>query len=210
MFLDYWNINPYRTYNSADNTTRIFLPYDRVTGKTLVVVALGDYIGSSASTSSQSVGATLEPTIGGSAGAYYADIDGDYRGRDLIIGFQYQMLLELPKFFITKKEGNYISSDQTADLILHRINVSTSLSGPVTYQVDLTGIPTWTTAVSTTLPNTYILNNVNLSASAVHVVPIYQRNKNTSIRIIGDTPFPVTLLDLTWEGKYSNRFYRGT
>ena len=210
VFLDYWNINPYRTYNSADNTTRIFLPYDRVTGKTLVVVALGDYIGSSASTSSQSVGATLEPTIGGSAGAYYADIDGDYRGRDLIIGFQYQMLLELPKFFITKKEGNYISSDQTADLILHRINVSTSLSGPVTYQVDLTGIPTWTTAVSTTLPNTYILNNVNLSASAVHVVPIYQRNKNTSIRIIGDTPFPVTLLDLTWEGKYSNRFYRGT
>lgn len=210
VFLDYWDINPYRTYDSDADTTRVFLPYDQVTGKTLVVVALGDYIGSSSATSSQSVGAILEPTVGGSAGAYYADIDGDYRGRDLIIGFQYQMLLELPKFFITKKEGNYVSSDQTADLILHRINVATSLSGPVTYEIDLTGIPTWTDVVSTTLPNTYVLNNVNLSASAVHVVPIYQRNKNTSIRIIGDTPFPVTLLDLTWEGKYSNRFYRGT
>jgi len=210
VFLDYWNINPYRTYDSNNDTTRVFLPYDQVTGKTLVVVALGDYIGSAGSTSSQSVGAILEPTVGGSAGAYYADIDGDYRGRDLIIGFQYQMLLELPKFFITKKEGNYVSSDQTADLILHRINVATSLSGPVTYEIDLTGIPTWNDVVSTTLPNTYVLNNVNLSASAVHVVPIYQRNKNTSIRIIGDTPFPVTLLDLTWEGKYSSRFYRGT
>jgi len=210
VFLDYWHINPYRTYDSNADTTRVFLPYDQVTGKTLVVVALGDYIGSSSATSSQSVGAILEPTVGGSAGAYYADIDGDYRGRDLIIGFQYQMLLELPKFFITKKEGNYVSSDQTADLILHRINVATSLSGPVTYEIDLTGIPTWNDVVSTTLPNTYVLNNVNLSASAVHVVPIYQRNKNTSIRIIGDTPFPVTLLDLTWEGKYSNRFYRGT
>lgn len=210
VFLDYWNINPYRTYDSNADTTRVFLPYDQVSGKTLVVVALGDYIGSATATSSQSVGAILEPTVGGSAGAYYADIDGDYRGRDLIIGFQYQMLLELPKFFITKKEGNYVSSDQTADLILHRINVATSLSGPVTYEIDLTGIPTWNDVVSTTLPNTYVLNNVNLSASAVHVVPIYQRNKNTSIRIIGDTPFPVTLLDLTWEGKYSNRFYRGT
>ncbi len=210
VFLDYWNINPYRTYDSNADTTRVFLPYDEVSGKTLVVVALGDYIGSSGAISSQSVGAILEPTVGGSAGAYYADIDGDYRGRDLIIGFQYQMLLELPKLYITKKEGSYVSSDQTADLVLHRINVATSLSGPVTYEVDLTGIPTWENVVSTTLPNTYVLNNVNLSADSVHVVPIYQRNKNTSIRIIGDTPFPVTLLDLTWEGKYSSRFYRGS
>jgi len=210
VFLDYWSINPYRTYDSGSDTTRVFLPYDAVSGKTFVVVALGGYIGGSNETSSQSVGAILEPTVAGSAGAYYADIDGDYRGRDLIIGFQYEMSLELPKFFITKKEGNYVSSDQIADLVLHRINVATSLSGPVTYEVDLTGIPTWENVVSTTLPNTYVLNNVNLSADSIHVVPIYQRNKNTSIRIIGDTPFPVTLLDLTWEGKYSNRFYRGS
>jgi len=210
VFLDYWSINPYRTYDSSSDTTRVFLPYDVVSGKTFVVVAIGGYIGGSNETSSQSVGAILEPTVAGSAGAYYADIDGDYRGRDLIIGFQYEMSLELPKFFITQKEGNYVSSDQTADLILHRINVATSLSGPVTYEVDLTGIPTWENVVSTTLPNTYVLNNVNLSADSLHVVPIYQRNKSTSIRIIGDTPFPVTLLDLTWEGKYSNRFYRGS
>jgi hypothetical protein len=208
VFLDYWSINPYRTYNAGTDTTRVFLPYDSVSGKTFVVVALGGYIGSNNQTSSESVGAVLEPTVAGSTGAYYADIDGDYRGRDLIIGFQYQMLLELPKFFLTKNEGNFVSSDQTADLVLHRINVATGLSGPVTYEIDLTGIPTWNNVVSTTLPNTYVLNNVNLSASAVHVVPIYQRNRNTSIRIIGDTPFPVSLLDITWEGKYSSRFYR--
>lgn len=209
VFLDYWSINPYRTYNSGTDTTRVFLPYEMVTGKTFVVVALGGYIGGSNVTSSQSVGAVLSPTVAGSSGAYYADIDGDYRGRDLIIGFQYEMSLELPTFYITKKEGNYVSSDQTADLVLHRINVATGLSGPVTYEIDLTGIPTWDNVVSTTLPNTYVLNNVNLSAGSVHIVPIYQRNKNTSIRIIGDSPFPVSLLDLTWEGKYSNRFYRG-
>ena len=206
VFLDYWTINPYRTYNSGTDTTRVFLPYNTVTGKTLVVVALGDYIGSSASTSSQSVGAILQPTVAGSAGAYYADIAGDYRGRDLIIGYQYEMSLELPTFYITKNEGSYVSSDQTADLVLHRINVATGLSGPVTYEIDLTGIPTWENVVSTTLPNTYVLNNVNLSSGSVHVVPIYQRNKNTSIRIVGDTPFPVSLLDITWEGKYSIRF----
>lgn len=209
VFLDYWSINPYRTYNSGTDTTRIFLPYEMVTGKTFVVVALGGYIGGSNVTSSQSVGAVLSPTVAGTTGAYYADIDGDYRGRDLIIGFQYEMLLELPTFYLTKNEGSFVSSDQTADLVLHRINVATGLSGPVTYEIDLTGIPTWENVVSTTLPNTYVLNNVNLSSGSVHIVPIYQRNRNTSIRIIGDTPFPVSLLDITWEGKYSSRFYRG-
>ena len=208
VFLDYWSINPYRTYDANTDKTRVFLPYDHVSGETFVVVALGGYIGGSNVTSSQSVGAVLQPTVAGSAGAYYADIDGDYRGRDLIIGYQYEMSLELPKFFSTKSEGGFVSSDQTADLIIHRINVATGLSGPVTYEVDLTGIPTWENVVSTTLPNTYVLNNVNLSSSSLHVVPIYQRNKNTSIRIIGNTPFPINLLDLTWEGKYSNRFYQ--
>jgi len=209
VFLDYWSINPYRTYNSGTDTTRVFLPYDTATGKTFVVVALGGYIGGSNVTSSQSVGAVLEPTVAGTTGAYYADIAGDYRGRDLIVGYQYEMSIELPTFYITKSEGSFVSSDQTADLILHRINVATGLSGPVTYEIDLTGIPTWENVVSTTLPNTYVLNNVNLSATSLHVVPIYQRNRNTSIRIIGDTPFPVNILDLTWEGKYSARFYRG-
>jgi len=208
VFLDYWFINPYRTYDSSADTTRIYLPYDHISGKTFVVVALGDYIGGNNVTSSQSVGAILQPTVAGSSGAYYADIDGDYRGRDLIIGYQYDMLLELPKFYFTKSEGSFISSDQTSDLIIHRINVATGLSGPVTYQIDLTGIPTWENTVSTTLPNTYVLNNVNLSSSSLHIVPIYQRNKNTAIRIIGDSPFPVSLLDLTWEGKYSSRFYK--
>ena len=208
VFLDYWHINPYRTYDSNADTTRVFLPYDTVSGKTFVVVALGGYIGGSNDVSSQSVGAVLQPTVAGTAGAYYADIDGDYRGRDLIIGYQYEMSLELPKFYITKNEGGFVSSDQTSDLIIHRINVATGLSGPVTYEIDLTGIPTWENVVSTTLPNTYVLNNVNLSATSLHVVPVYQRNNSTSIRIIGNTPFPVNLLDLTWEGKYSNRFYR--
>ena len=62
--------------------------------------------------------------------------------------------------------------------------------------------------VNVTLPNTYVLNNVNLAASATHDVPIYQRNENLKITIIGDTPFPISLLNIVWEGNYNRRFYR--
>ena len=137
-------------------------------------------------------------------------LDGDYRGRDLLIGYVYDMTVELPKFFATAREGNRSISDNTSDLIIHRIKVATGLSGPVSYKVNITGKDEWTNVVNVTLPNTYVLNNVNLAADAVHDVPIYQRNENLSIKIIGDTPFPVSLLGLDWEGNYNRRFYTRT
>jgi hypothetical protein len=206
--LDNWSINPYRTYDSVADTTRIFLPYDHISGKTFSVMALGGYIGGSAGSTSESVGAVLYPTVAGSAGAYYVDIDGDYRGRDLIIGYIYTMTVELPKFFVTQAQGQSSVSDFTSDLIIHRLKVSTGLSGPVKYEVTITGRPEWSQTIEATAPNSYDLNSVNMSADAIHTVPVYQRNENLTFKIIGDTPFPVSLLSLNWEGKYNTGFYR--
>ena len=206
--LDLWNVNPYRTYNSVDDTTRIFLPYNSVAGKTLSTVILGGYIGEDEGLTAASVGAVLYPTVAGSAGSYYVDVDGDYRGRDLIIGYVYNMEVELPKFFVTETDGQTAKSDFTSDLIIHRIKVSTGLSGPVKYQIDITGRPEWSNTIEAVQPNVYDLNNVNLSAEAIHTVPLYQRNENLSVKIIGDSPMPVSLLSLNWEGKYNTGFYR--
>ena len=206
--LDMFTINPYRTYNSGTDQTTIYLPYDHLTGKTLAVMALGGLIGSSSTSLNTSVAAVLYPTVQGSTGAYYVVIDGDYRGKDVILGYIYTMTVELPKLYLGSADSNIYVSDTTADLIIQRIKVQTGLGGPVTYQIDITGREEWINVVNVTLPSLYVLNNVNLSAEDTHTVPIYQRNKNTRIKIIGDTPFPVTLRKLDWEGKYNNRFYR--
>ena len=204
--LDMFNINPYRTYDTATDTTTVNLPFDHITGKRLAVVAVGTYIGDTDSTSSEAEGSV----------SYFEDADitantvalaGDFRGRDLIIGYVYDMQLQLPVFYTTQREGQSSVADVTADLILHRIKVSTGLSGPVTYRVDITGRDRWTNVVNVTLPYSYVLNNVNLAASALHDVPIYQRNENIKITIVGDTPFPVSLLNIVWEGNYNRRFY---
>ena len=44
--LDMFSVNPYRTYTSGTDTTRVYLPYNHITGKQLAVMLLGDYIGS--------------------------------------------------------------------------------------------------------------------------------------------------------------------
>ena len=200
-------INPYRTYNSAADETTVYLPYTHITGKTLSVVALGGFIGGSGAANEESVGAVLYPTVQGLAGANYVVLSGDYRGRDLILGYIYTMTVEVPKLFPGKETNDSWISDTRSDLIVQRIKVQTGLSGPVTYNVDITGREAWSNVVNVTLPSIYVLNNVNLSSENTHVVPIYQRNKNTRIRIIGDTPFPVTLRNLNWEGKYNTRYY---
>jgi hypothetical protein len=205
--LDMFNVNPYRTYSTSTKKTTVNLPFDHITGKKLAVVAIGTYIGDTISATSESEGSVF----------YFEDsnissnqvtLDGDYRGRDLVIGYVYDMEVELPTLYPTQTEGRSSVSDVTSDLILHRLKVSTGLSGPITYKVDITGKDVWTNIINVTLPYTYVLNNVNLSASALHDVPIYQRNENVNIKIIGDTPFPISLLNIVWEGNYNRRFYR--
>ena len=194
--LDLFNINPHRTYDSNTEKTRVFLPYDAVTGSTLNLLVLGEF------------GSILTPTIAGSAGSQYVDVDGDYRGKDLIIGYGYDMTIDLPKIFKYTVTGDDVQNDDVSSLIIHRLKFKVGLSGPVDYKVSITGIDPFTKGVTVTLPQQYNLNNVNMQASSTHVVPIFQRNENLAVQIIGNTPFPVSLLGLDWEGKLNQRFYR--
>ena len=118
------------------------------------------------------------------------------------------MTVELPKLYKYNVSGDQVTNDDVSSLIIHRLKVKTGLSGPVDYKISITGLNDWTNTISVTQPNQYQLNNVNMQASSTHVVPIFQRNQNLAIQIIGNTPFPVSLLGLDWEGKLNQRFYR--
>ena len=208
--MDMYATNPYRIYPSTGvlDVTRVYLPFTHHTGKTLAVVALGGYIGGTIGATEASVGAILYPTVAGSAPNQYVDIDGDYRGKNLIMGYIYTMTIDLPKLYVNSSAGGQSKNDYTSDLIIHRIKVSTGLSGPVKYNVNLTGIPNRSQTVSAIMPYTYTANDVAMAAESVHNIPVFQRNENISLSIIGDTPLPVSLLGMTWEGKYNKKFYQ--
>ena len=207
--MDMFDTNPYRIYPSTGvvDKTRVYLPFTHHAGKKLAVVALGGYIGGTIGATEASVGAILYPTVEGSAPNQYVDIDGDYRGKNLIIGYIYTMTVELPKLYYASSGEGTTKTDYTSDLIIHRIKVSTGLSGPVKYNVNLTGIPDRSHTVSSIMPYTYTANDVAMSAESIHEVPVHQRNENISFSIVGDTPLPVSLLGMTWEGKYNKKFY---
>ena len=54
----------------------------------------------------------------------------------------------------------------------------------------------------------YLADDVPLEDQSVFTIPIHQRSKNFQLRIFNDSPYPVSLNSMMWEGHYTPRFYR--
>jgi hypothetical protein len=56
--------------------------------------------------------------------------------------------------------------------------------------------------------NLYLADDVAILGEAVYTIPIHQRSGNFSLKVFSDSPFPVSLTSMMWEGNYSPRYYR--
>ena len=56
--------------------------------------------------------------------------------------------------------------------------------------------------------NLYLADDVPMVDQAVYTLPIHQRTENFLLRIFSDSPFPVSLTSMMWEGNYTPRYYR--
>ena len=66
----------------------------------------------------------------------------------------------------------------------------------------------WVTTTPVIEANTYLANDVPLDNETVFTVPIHQRTENFKLRMFNNTPFPVAVNAMMWEGNYTPRFYR--
>ena len=56
----------------------------------------------------------------------------------------------------------------------------------------------------------YLANDIAIVDHAIFILPIHQKTDNFTLRLFNDSPFPVSLNSMMWEGLYSPRFYRRT
>ena len=56
--------------------------------------------------------------------------------------------------------------------------------------------------------NTYLADDIALDDLSIFTLPIHQRAENFQLRIFNDSPFPVSLNSMSWEGNYTPRYYR--
>ena len=71
-------------------------------------------------------------------------------------------------------------------------------------------VDNWYTLQPTQDANYYLGDDVPLETQNVFTVPIHQRTDNYTLRVFSDSPFPLALTAMAWEGNYSPRFYRRT
>lgn len=56
--------------------------------------------------------------------------------------------------------------------------------------------------------NQYLANDVPLNNETVFTIPIHQRTENFRLKMFNNSPFPVAVNAMMWEGQYTPRFYR--
>ena len=85
---------------------------------------------------------------------------------------------------------------------------SVGLSGVMSFKVKANGRAEYTTIQPVIEANTYLANDVPLDNENIFTVSIHQRTENFKLRMFNDTPFPVAINAMMWEGNHTPRFYR--
>ena len=188
-------------YNQTTNLTKIYTPYKPISGKNGAVL-----IGKPAKDEGYFVEVT--PKIEANTNYNYFEAVGDLRDSadSIIIGYNYHFEVQLPTFYFRRRDGN--SVDFSAILTIARIKVSTGRSGPLVFETKLGSSKEWTLIKEVTVSDDYQFSTSPVKPEYRFDVPIHQRNTNFELKMTSDYPYPVSLVEMMWEGNYSPRYYR--
>ena len=127
---------------------------------------------------------------------------------DVIIGYEYEFEVELPKVFVTRAEGEKTRSETRGSLVLHRMNFDFGDVGVLDITLKRKGRPDYTYTVESKEYDSIAASTAAIASGYIHTIPVYDRNTNLSVFIKSNHPSPATLHSMNWEGDYSPRYYQ--
>ena len=191
------------SYDNFTNVTKVYLPtYFDETKTIRYVVGLIKPDG----TGTQS-GYTNVATILDDAGNSYFNIPGDVTSNFIYVGYEYNMEVTLPRYYYSLGQQGV---DFTAVTTTSRMAFYTGLGGDIYFSIRDRSRPEWFSIVGSQIADFYTANTSPFRNTFIYKVPIYQRPDNYTMKVTSNTPFPVSLVSMQWEGQYSPGFYRRT
>ena len=189
--------------------TKVYLPFQNDDDLDPILVVASDASDLTNPTFVES-GFTITPDVDlDGVGEYFAVPQKDLSAvaAKTVVGYKYLFDVHIPKtYFRLDPEGTL--SDFTATLTIARMKFFTGLSGVVGFRLNRLGTDDYTDVNPVFLADLNKANDVPLDNQMIVTVPIHQRNSNFNLRVYSDSPFPVSLSSMMWEGYYSPRFYR--
>ena len=127
---------------------------------------------------------------------------------DLIIGYEYEFEVELPKIYVIQIEGDKSKSQTRGSLVIHRMNFDFGDVGVLDITLKRKGRNDYTYTVESKEWDNINASTASIASGYVHTIPVYDRNTNLSVLIKSNHPSPATLFSMNWEGDYSPRYYK--
>jgi len=140
-----------------------------------------------------------------------ATVDGDWTTNDFIIGYLFEMKVEIPRFYVVDERAGaneVVKSDTRASLVIHRFNVEAGATGVFQCVLKRKGYPDYTETYYPAIMDAYKANAPMVEPSLTRVIPCYIRNKQMDVVLQSTHPTPFTLFSISWEGDFSNKYYR--
>lgn len=131
-------------------------------------------------------------------------VDEDLSAIDIQFGFTYPYTVKLPKVYY--RDGQ--TADFTASLTISRFKFAMGKTGVVSFKLQPRGQGNSETVGGVEQSNWYRLDSAPIDDERMFTVPVHQRNDNFDVEITSTSPYPVSLLSMTWEGQYSPRYYQ--
>ena len=189
------------SYSNTTSLTKVYLPtYFNTTKAIRFVVGLLK----AGSPGTQS-GYTNVAVLASDGGGTYFTIPGDVTGNYIYVGYEYNMEITLPRYYYSMGQTGV---DFTAITTTSRMAFYTGLGGDIYFSIRDRSRPEWASIGGAQIADFYSANTSPFRDAYVYKVPIYQRPDNYTMKVTSNTPFPVSLVAMQWEGQYAPGFYR--
>lgn len=194
LYLDSWKeITIGSTYNEATDLTAVSKSSASLAGSGDVVIV----------TDPNGYYATLHSQDG--SNFYFR---GNYEGETVYIGYLFDMIVEFPRVFIKKQQGQQTTADVTASLTVHRMRLMLGAVGYYKSELKRKGKGSYITTYDSRQADSIDADEVPFVSEYLQNIPVYERNVNAKLILSSKHPSPATVYSLTWEGDYSPKHYR--
>lgn len=213
----YFPVTETVTYDPVTRLSHIPKPYTHKVGYTPIVGltpvidtvrerrVLNDINLTVDATSSDMFGSKLLP-VTVINGEWYVEEDWTGFEARLLGGYLYDFEVDFPTTYFRQQD----QVDYTAQLTISRYKFSLGDTGLVNFKTKAYGTDEWTMVSSIPDANYYLADSSAYTSQIFMTVPIYQKNGYFDFKLTADTPLPVSLNSMMWEGIYSPRYYRRT
>jgi len=183
------------TYNESTNATTFTLPIPYFEDEELQAFSMGN-----------EPGRIGDITVDGATGS----LSGDWTNVDFALGYTFDMRVEFPTIYPTKRSGvsGSLEADTRGYLTLNRIKVTLGDSGYYEATLKSFGRDDRIITYESATAGTYLANTASIRSETKLTVPVYDKNTNFNLELSSKHPSPTTLYSMEWEGNYSNLYYR--